>query len=137
MKHAYLDYIKSYKYFDKENIKLTFSYITPLATLSDNNAYLLIIDNEKMQSANKRRSQANVADDTLEVLRMMNEHPFVQTMVHNKDQVPSFICYTSDQITDMQHFLTYGNRQPVVKDRTFNLENVYVTAMVYKNQRVV
>jgi len=92
--------------------------------------------NEKRKSANKR-NQANVADDILEVLGMINEHPFVQTIIHNKEQVPSIICYTQDQITDLQHFLTHGYKQPVGIDRTFNLGNFYVMTLVYKNQRVV
>ncbi|KAL3865802.1 hypothetical protein ACJMK2_043153 [Sinanodonta woodiana] len=93
--------------------------------------------NESMKSANKRRNQANVADDMLEVLGMINIHPYVQTIIHNKDQVPSIICYTPDQITDLQHFFIYGNKQPVGLDRTFILGNFYLTTLVYKNQRVV
>ncbi|KAL3837128.1 hypothetical protein ACJMK2_022509 [Sinanodonta woodiana] len=93
--------------------------------------------NANMKSANKRRNQANVADDMLEVLGMINIHPYVQTIIHNNDQVPSIISYTPDQITDLEHFLTNGNKQPVCLDETFNLGNFYVITLVYKYQRVV
>ena len=67
---------------------------------------------------------------------MVNEHPFVQTFIHNKDQVPSLICYSTEQILDLKHFVKHAKHQQIRIDRTFNLGNYYVTTLVYKNQRV-
>ena len=80
---------------------------------------------------------SNIADEILDVIGMINEHPYVQTIVHNKDQVPSVICYTADQMTDLRHFLKNDKSEPLGIDRTFNLGSFYVTTIVYKNQRVV
>ena len=68
---------------------------------------------------------------------MINEHPYVQTIVHNKDQVPSVICYTADQMPDLRHFLKNDKSEPLGIERTFNLGSCYVTTIVYKNQGVV
>jgi hypothetical protein len=44
-----------------------------------------------------------VADEILEVISMLSTHPYVQTIIHNNDQVPAIICYTDEQMKD---FLT-------------------------------
>ena len=76
----------------------------------------------------------NVADELLQVLAMMNDHPFVQQVIHRKDQVPAIICYTQDQITDLKHFLSLKTDLPIGVDRTFNLGTFFVTTLVYKNK---
>lgn len=82
-------------------------------------------------------NRLNVADEILEVLGMVNDHPYVQTVIHNKDQVPNIICYTQEQMQDLRHFVKHAKQKPIGIDRTFNLGNFYVTTLVYKNQRVV
>lgn len=100
-----------------------------------------VIKNQKYEQKKKekisRTNKVNVADEILEVLGMVNEHPFVQTIVHNKDQVPNVICYTTEQILDLKYFVKNEKKQQIGIDRTFNLGNYYVTTLVYKNQRVV
>ena len=70
---------------------------------------------------------------------MVNEHPFVQTIIHNKDQVPNITCYTKkqQQFFDLKHFVKSAPHEQMKIDRTFNLGNYYVTTIVYKNQWVV
>ena len=92
----------------------------------------------KMLNLEKRRKQQprnNIADEILAVLTMMNEHPFVQQVIHKKGQVPSIICHTEDQMVDFKHFL-WRQGGTVGVDRTFNLEHFFVTTLVYKNHRV-
>ena len=100
-----------------------------------------VIRNQKYNARKREKSNFtrnnNVADEILDVLGMLNEHPYVQTVIHNKLQVPSIICYTKEQIKDLKHFLTNTKNQPIGIDRTFGLGNFYVTLLVYKNQRVV
>ena len=82
-------------------------------------------------------NRLNIADEILEILGMVNEHPFVQTVIHNKDHVPNVICYTTEQMLYLKHFVRNANNQAIGFDRTFNLETYYVTTLVYKNQRVI
>ena len=77
----------------------------------------------------------NIADEMLQVFSMMNTHPFVQQVIHTKGQVPSIICYTDDQMTDLKHYLHKADNPIVGVDRTFNLGSFFVTYLVYKNHR--
>ena len=93
----------------------------------------------KMLNLEKRRKQQprnNIADEILAVLTMMNEHPFVQQVIHKKGQVPSIICQTEDQMVDFKNFLSRQGGTVVV-DRTFNLGHFFVTTFAYKNHPVV
>jgi len=67
---------------------------------------------------------------------MVNEHPFVQQVIHKKGQVPSMICQTEDKMVDFKNFLSRQGGTVGV-DRTFNLGHFFVTTIVYKNHRVV
>ena len=55
----------------------------------------------------KKRKQANVgnsnnvADHIMETASMINEHDFVQIMIHSKGKPPSVILYTPDQLEHM------------------------------------
>ena len=80
---------------------------------------------------------SNVADEILEVIAMLQDHPFVQTIIHHKDEVPSVICYTIEQLEDLKYFLKHNKDQPIGIDRTFNLGQFYVTTLVYKNTRLL
>ena len=41
---------------------------------------------------------SNVADEVLEVLKMLNENDFVQKVEHTKGQIPSIILYNKEQM---------------------------------------
>ena len=92
---------------------------------------------KKKEKKTTTTTRQNVADEILEVISMLNTHPFVQTITHNKDQVPSIICYTEEQIEDLKHFLKHPHSDPLGIDRTFNLGSFYATIIVYKNQRLI
>ena len=55
----------------------------------------------------KKRKQANVcnsnnvADRIMETVSMINEHDFVQVMIHSKGKPPSVILYMPDQLEHM------------------------------------
>ncbi|CAG2217499.1 unnamed protein product [Mytilus edulis] len=55
----------------------------------------------RQKKTNKSSSSNNIADEILEVLSMLNDHPFVQQVIHKKGQVPSILCYTEE--TDDRH----------------------------------
>lgn len=59
------------------------------------------IKNAKSREKKKTMQPTNnIADEILEVLNMMNDHPFVQQVIHNKGQVPSIIYHTDEQMVD-------------------------------------
>ena len=96
-------------------------------------------DTKQIRNAKYRNKQKekpmyskNVADELLQVLAMMNDHPVVQQVIHRKDQVPAIICYTQDQITDLKHFLSFKTDLPIGVDRTFNLGTFFATTLVYR-----
>ena len=51
--------------------------------------------------------------------------------------MPNFVCYTGDQRDDLKFFLSHKTLYPIGVDRTCNLGKFFVTALVYKNLRVV
>ena len=67
-----------------------------------------------------KRLGSNIADEVLEVIQMKDSHPFVQSIGHLKDQVPTVICYTADQMKDFKQFIKSGVGRLGI-DRTFNL----------------
>ena len=68
---------------------------------------------------------------------MVKDHPFIQKVEHSKNNVPSIILYSDEQMTDFNKIIGTSKEPRVGIDRTFNLENVYVTSSVYKNERVI
>jgi hypothetical protein len=79
----------------------------------------------------------NVADDILNVLSMVKDHPFIQKVEQSKNNVPSIILYSYEQMTDFQKSIGTSKKKRVGIDGTFNLGNFYVTSFVYKNERVI
>ena len=76
----------------------------------------------------------NLADEVLESLSMVDSCEFVQHFCKTKGKVPNFVCYTEDQ----QNVLPSQKRDySIGVDRTFDLGHFFVTALVYKNLRVV
>ena len=92
---------------------------------------------KKKQEGKRPQQGSNVADELLEVIGMTDNHPFVQSIIHNKNKVPTIICYTDSQIKDLKSFLSTAKGQPLGIDRTFNLGCLYVTTIVYKNHKLV
>ena len=93
--------------------------------------------NEKKKSTNS--AIGNVADEIIEVLSMVNKDDFVQEVVYKNgnNKQPSIMCYTKQQMQDMQQFLKTDNDRILGIDRTLNIGAVYVTNLVYKNSKVI
>ena len=47
----------------------------------------------------------NVADDILNVLSMVKNHPFIQKVEQSKNNVPSIILYSYEQMTDFKKII--------------------------------
>ena len=92
------------------------------------------------EKKNKKQSigkQDNVADEVLECMQSVDDNLFVQHVFKSKGKLPYFILYPDEQIDDLNYFVSHQNNFVLGIDRTFNLGSFYVTAVVYKNQRVV
>lgn len=91
---------------------------------------------QKISKGNGERMYTkNFADNVQCVENMVHEHKFVQSVVHIKDTVPSVICYTEDQLLDLQRSCLYHN-EVLGFDKTYNLGDVHVTVSAYKNVTV-
>ena len=75
---------------------------------------------------NNSYSGNNVADEVLEVLKMLNENDFVQKVEH-----------IIKNRWDFKIVITNSDEPRVGIDRTFNLESFYITSFVNKINRVV
>ncbi|CAC5373846.1 unnamed protein product [Mytilus coruscus] len=84
-------------------------------------------------------AKANIADEVLQILSMVNDHDFVKEVVYTQDnsKPPSIICYTSEQIADIKKHFQADPSTVLGVDRTFNLGSVFVTNFVYKNKKVI
>ena len=96
------------------------------------------IKNEKRVRSNLGRRD-NFADEVLDSMEMVDKHEMVQQVVKSKNQLPSFVLFTENQIVDLEYLVDHQGQNNFVLgvERTFNLEPFYVTALVYKNQRIV
>jgi len=87
------------------------------------------------------RPTANLADDVVAVLGLLNTHPFVQKVFLSKGKSPTVVLYTQQQLADMKRFCCAGDRSTTRSvlgvDRTFNLGPCFVTVVVYKCRAVV
>ncbi|CAG2199535.1 unnamed protein product [Mytilus edulis] len=79
-------------------------------------------------------AKANIADEVLQILSMVNDHDFVKEVVYTQDnsKPPSIICYTSEQIADIKTHLQADPSTVLGVERTFNLGSVFVTNFVIK-----
>ena len=91
----------------------------------------------RKDTKNKIGHKNNLADEVLHCISMVDSHEFVQHCSKTKDLMPNFICYTENQRQDLIFFLSQKSNYPIGGDRTFNLGRFFVTALVYKNLRVV
>ena len=92
------------------------------------------LKNEKVKIEGNK---ANLADEVLECATLVNSNDFVQQVRMKKGKMPNFICFTEHQKQDLKFFLAQRSRYVLGIDRTFNLGCYYVTAIAYKNLRVV
>ncbi|CAC5402420.1 unnamed protein product [Mytilus coruscus] len=101
------------------------------------------IDTKQIRNAKYRNqiktqpAYANVADEIIAVVKMLDQHLFVQQIIHNKNQVPAIVCYTENQISNLKHFQSQKSDHPLGVDRTFNLGSFYVISVVYRVLRVI
>lgn len=83
----------------------------------------------------------NLPDDIVQVLSMLNSHPFIQKVCLSKGESPTILLYTDQQLADMRRFCCHGNEgrtQSVLGvDRTTNFGPCYVTVLVYTCRAVV
>lgn len=88
-------------YFDKVSF---LSRIKGKKILQYNDSFLAPRDNKQIRNLKYREikkdkqqkvQQHNIADEILEVIAMLDSHPFVQEIVHSKDKMSSIICYTT------------------------------------------
>ena len=73
---------------------------------------------------------ANILQTRFNLL-MVQKHPFMQPVGHGKDQVPSAIMYTEEQLMDTKRFCCSGETV-LGSDKTCSHGNVFVTAGVFK-----
>ena len=85
---------------------------------------------KKKQKQDIISHSSSVADHVMETASMINDHEFVQAMIHAKGKPSTVVLYMPDQI---QHMLICASQTTVIGvDRTFNLGAFYVTTTVYK-----
>lgn len=135
-----------------QNISQKSIYMTPKNTYAamlreDEDEYMRPqnikqIKNKKYRDKRKRMTDMghtmyakNFADNVQRVENMVHSHPFVQTVIHMKDTIPSVVCYTEDQLLDLHRACLYHG-QVLGFDKTFNLGDVHVTVSAYKNVTV-
>ena len=70
-------------------------------------------------------------------MELVDSSPFVQQVFKLKGSLPNFILYTDEQIDDLHYFISHQGNLVLGIDRTFNLGSFFVSALVYKIQRVV
>jgi hypothetical protein len=84
---------------------------------------------------------ANIADDVLDVISMLDSHPFVRKVILGKTKQPLVALYTDDQVADLKRCCCRDGdgvvRSVLGVDRTFNLGPCYVTVVVFNNPSVV
>ena len=73
----------------------------------------------KKEKSGDDENKKNFADNIQRVENMVHSHPFVQSVIHNKNTIPSVICYTEEHILDIRQFCVKGNCV-LGFDKTFN-----------------
>ena len=84
-------------------------------------------------------SRGNFADHIKGAEDLVNTCPFVQSVNHVKNKIPSCILYTDEQIEDIKRFCCsapFSQTTVLSFDKTFNLGQIHVTAGVFKNLSV-
>ena len=100
------------------------------------------VQNQKYLDRKKQRPQpsysaCNSADHMLSALSLVNDNPFVQQVIHAKDEIPTFILYSEDTIEDLKCTLKHHPDTVIGIDRTFNLGEIFVTTTIFKHPAVV
>ena len=87
------------------------------------------------QKLSPRTSAGNLADEMLEVFKLLREKTFVQEVNSTKDHAQTVIVKTEGQIKDFHFFLSKKSDYVVGVDLTFNLGAAFVTCFTYTNRR--
>ena len=83
---------------------------------------------------------ADLADDVVAVLGLLNTHQFIQKVFLPKGKSPTVALYTKQQLADTKQFCCSDRsttRSVLGVDRTFNLGPCFVTVVVYKCRAIV
>ena len=96
-----------------------------------------VAHNVRKKESSSKGKKNNFADELLECMELVDNHPFVQQVHKSKGSLPNFILYSDDQIDDIKYFISHQGKLVLGVDRTFNLGSFFVTSFVYKNQRIV
>ena len=98
------------------------------------------IRNKRRTEKNKEENACNghnVADQILVVENMVSQnHPFVRTIIRDKNKTPCIILYTDEQIEDLKNICCNGDAVLGV-DKTFYLCKMHVTITCYKQTSVI
>ena len=98
------------------------------------------IRNQKYRDKQKIKGQGNAknfADNVESVIDMVQEHPFVQGVEHSKSTVPTIILYTTEVMEQMKMACAVPKPAVIGVDRTFNLGDMFVTVMVFKQSALI
>ena len=94
-------------------------------------------DKRKIQSKVLKGDSRNFADNVQSLSSLTLDHPFIQSVENVKNKIPCVILYTEDML--QQIIIACAKVKPAVVsvDRTFNLGDVFVTVMVFKQRAVI
>ena len=106
----------------RDEIKINDSFNAPRDTKQIRN-FKYRKESRKTQILDKN----NVADEILQVIGMLNDHAFVQEIIHSKNQVPSIICYTKEQI----------EVRPLSVSDTFDVSDTYLKIIIEPNRIIL
>ena len=81
-------------------------------------------------------SRGNLADHISEINKMIaDSNSIVKSIVRDHDKAPCIMLYTDDQLEDIKNLCCSGQSILGI-DKTFNLCNMHVTAICFKQAAV-
>ena len=83
----------------------------------------------------KSKVKPNIADESLEVLSMINKNEIIQEVIFTKGKPVSIILYTDDQMADLNYCLLTNGIIGI--DCTFDLGKCFATTIVFRNQKLM
>lgn len=132
-----------------ENIRQRVNKHTPsetqlLVTNEEKNEYprnMEQIYKIKSRALQSRKSENNfdIPSEFIDIQKLLIDpgNKFIQEYYHRKGDAPSVLLYTDDQIDDLAYHVGYTDDLVIGIDRTFNMSSLYVTAISYKNSRLI
>ncbi|XP_013400898.1 uncharacterized protein LOC106166782 [Lingula anatina] len=95
-----------------------------------------VYQTKKKQESRNSTGAGNLAANFNFLHTNMHSHPFIQSIVHSSQKVPSITLFTDKQIADLKRFCFCGQESESAilgVDKTFNLGQLHVTATSFKN----